>query len=267
MTADERVGLIRVKVERAKQHIADLDRAVNLFFDSGNYEIGTKDDPNTRERILYLARLNPIPTTIAVIAGDALYDLRSALDHLAYQLFVIGTGGLTIDRRIEFPIADTAAELKLGTFRRKVKGMRPAAVKAIDDAEPYKGGKGDIFWRLHTLNIIDKHRALNVLVLRRRSANLTAQLFQALERRMGHPLPRIDAFFFLTDAERLRTLQVGDEVDRFPSDTNVDEKMYPRFEIAFGEPQVVEGKSVVETVQAMAVAVANLISEFTPLLA
>lgn len=266
MTADERLALIGVKVERAKQHIADLDKAVKVFFDSGNCEIGIKDDPNTRDRILYLARLNPIPPIIAAIAGDALYDLRSALDHLASQLFVVGTGGLTIDRRIEFPIADSPTELKNAMFRRKVKGMWPAAIKAIDEAEPYKGGKGDVFWRLHTLNIIDKHRTLNLLVLRRRSPNLTAPLFQELEQRMGPPLPRIDAFFFLADPERFRALQVGEEVDRFAPNTEVDEKMYPRLEIAFGEPQVVEGKSAVETIQGMADSVANLITDFKALL-
>jgi hypothetical protein len=41
----------------------------------------------------------------------------------------------------------------------KVKGMRPEAVKAIDALSPYKGGN-DPLWRIHELDIIDKHRAL-----------------------------------------------------------------------------------------------------------
>lgn len=265
MTADERLALIRVKIERAKEHIADLDSAITSFFNGSGYEIQTKDDPNTGEHICYLTRLD-IPTTIAAIAGDAVHNLRSALDHLACQLFMVATGALTVPRRIEFPIADDPTKFKDKTFRRKIEGLRQDAIKAIDGAEPYKAGKGDALWRLHTLDIIDKHRALNLLVLRRRSGNLTAPLIQDLERSVGRALPKIDVFFLLADAERLRTLQIGDEVDRFAPNVEVNQNMYPRLEIAFGEPQIVEAKSVLETLQHMTDLVDNLIGSFKPLL-
>ncbi len=41
----------------------------------------------------------------------------------------------------------------------KLMGMRPAAVRAIDELKPYKGGN-DQLWRIHELDIIDKHHAL-----------------------------------------------------------------------------------------------------------
>jgi hypothetical protein len=87
--------------------------------------------------------------------GDAFQTLRTALDHLAYQLFLVGTAGSTgVGKQVYFPIASGATEYKRESAHR-VKGLRQDAIDAI---EPYKGGKGNDFWVLHSLNNTDKHR-------------------------------------------------------------------------------------------------------------
>ena len=91
------------------------------------------------------------------IAGDVVQNLRTALDHLANQLVWAGSGDPP-SRRVEFPIAKDS-----GTYERekarKVEGMCPKAIKAIDALKPYKDGN-DLLWKIHELNNIDKHRAL-----------------------------------------------------------------------------------------------------------
>jgi hypothetical protein len=73
---------------------------------------------------------------------------------------VIPTSPLTEKewKSIEFPIAKSLTIYE-SDKAAKVKGARPDAVKAIDRLKPYKGGN-DTLWRLHSFDIIDKHRTL-----------------------------------------------------------------------------------------------------------
>jgi hypothetical protein len=110
MTADERVASILQKVTRAKQHADDLLVKVKAFLNTRPYAVDTKRDSATRRLIYYVASVRDTPTELALISGDVLHNLRSALDHLAYQLFLVGTGGASPGFRVYFPIGDDLAE-------------------------------------------------------------------------------------------------------------------------------------------------------------
>src|SRR5208283_262997 len=88
------------------------------------------------------------------ITGDAIQNLRAALDYLACSLWSRANSG---ECKICFPISDSATKYKSEGLR-KVKGIGKDAIKEISAIEPYYGGKGEMFWRLHRLSIIDKHR-------------------------------------------------------------------------------------------------------------
>jgi hypothetical protein len=110
MTADERLAPIRVKVERAKEHIRDLEAEVSSFLSTNPYMVGTKRDPQTRRLIYYLVSVrNPSPRISAII-GDVIHNLRSALDHLAYQLVL--AGGARPSTQTYFPISEDATKYK-----------------------------------------------------------------------------------------------------------------------------------------------------------
>jgi hypothetical protein len=81
-----------VKIQRAGKNVEDLQAACDAFFDSHPYVIESKDDLHTRERSYYLVSMKGVPDEIAAICGDVLYNLRSALDHLAYHLVASATG-------------------------------------------------------------------------------------------------------------------------------------------------------------------------------
>jgi hypothetical protein len=91
-------------------------------------------------------------------AGDAIHNLRSALDHLAWQLSHWDNWKPT--ERCAFPIG-----FSLEDYNHKkvtaVKGMSPEAQKAIDLRKPYKHGN-DLLYAIHRLNIVDKHHQLFV---------------------------------------------------------------------------------------------------------
>ena len=160
-SAESRLVLIRVKVERAKKHLQDFEVEANTFRDAYLHVVGTENDPKTRQAQQYFAKLPISRFEVLAIAGDVPQNLRSALDHLAYQLVEAGEGrriGERRGKRIAFPIFDTPNDYK--TLKTgKIKGARKAAVKLIDALKPYKRGNPPL-WSLHYANNIDKHRHL-----------------------------------------------------------------------------------------------------------
>jgi hypothetical protein len=170
LDADDRIILVRVKVERAKKHLRDLSAEILTL----SHTTILAPDPNAGVAPHPISLLHPhefkrVPTLsfeVVAIAGDVVHNLRAALDHLAKQLVLVG---LTVAppavpltdkelRQIEFPIAETVTKYEADKAR-KVKGMTPEAIETIDRLKPYKGGN-DALWRIHELDNIDKHRTL-----------------------------------------------------------------------------------------------------------
>lgn len=89
---DERLRQVTLKIKRAKEHVADLERELRAFLDGNPYKVGAKRDPQTRKLIYYVASVEPTPDCLPLIAGDAIQNLMSALDHLAYQIVCSDTG-------------------------------------------------------------------------------------------------------------------------------------------------------------------------------
>jgi len=158
LNADSRLILVRVKIERAKKHVAELERILRSR--SGHKHIKaviSEQNPNTGQILAKgIGTFRFMPFESVAIAGDAIQNLRSALDHLAYQLILVN--GKQPTRWNGFPICEDLAAYKREK-RGKVKGMRPEAKEAIDRVKPYGGGN-DPLWVLHSLNIVDKHRLI-----------------------------------------------------------------------------------------------------------
>ncbi|HEY5110759.1 MAG TPA: hypothetical protein VII67_00330, partial [Acidimicrobiales bacterium] len=218
-------------------------------------------NPETRQPIYYLASVRYVPPAIDVIAGEVLQSLRSALDHLAYQLVQVGTGQPGPFSYVYFPIFDSAQEYESGKMR-KIKGMRQEAIDAIDAIKPYKGGN-DTLWQLDHLNIVDKHRLLVTV-----GSKLGAvDVGQVLMRGWAPAFPeKSDFSLFLAPADSLFPLKAGDVLftDLPDAEPNEDQKF--SFDIAISEPGIIEGEPLVETLHQMVDLVDHLVPIFRPLL-
>src|SRR5438132_1974857 len=110
-TVDERLKQVTLKIKRAKEHVADVEAQLRAFLDTHPYGIKTKGNPDTRQLIYYVSCVHPIPDSVPLVAGDAIQNLMSALDHLAYQVVCSDTGDNPPNSNwIYFPIADDAAK-------------------------------------------------------------------------------------------------------------------------------------------------------------
>ena len=254
------IDRIEVKLDRAKDHQRDLEGEVRPFIDGNPYTVETKRDPNSRRLIYFVARAQEVPPKISAIAGDVLQNLRSTLDHLAFELFKRG-GGTGDGKHVYFPIFDDAAGYQSGSAG-KTAGMNQNAVTAIHATRPYKGGN-DVLWKLHRLNIIDKHRSLFTVGAAFRSMDLMASMLQTMTPEMAKlPWPE----FFVRPGDRLFPLKAGDELFIDLPDAEVNPKIQFRFDVALGEPGIVEGEALIEALREMIDQVGSTVRQFEPLL-
>jgi hypothetical protein len=86
-----------MKLDRAKLRMKELDSLLQSFRSTQPYKFSTKPEPRYGT-VISMDEVAPVPDEISLVAGDVLQNLRSALDHLAYQLYLKG-GGCALERQ------------------------------------------------------------------------------------------------------------------------------------------------------------------------
>lgn len=247
LTADDRITLLRVKIERAKHHLRDLER--ELLPLRGRYHYGPlpQINPDSGETYIEMADIPMYTFDVLSIAGDVVHSLRSALDHLAYQLAIAGAG-VTPTRQVEFPIAKDWNTYE-SEKARKVEGIGPEAIKEIDRLKPYQGGN-EVLWNIHQLDNIDKHRFIFTVG---QDALFTARWHPETPERVGFLL-------------RPRTLKTDSPLFSSAFDHEVDN--YVNFDIAeaVSDPKVGHSKALLPSLVQWVDYVDGLILSFKPFL-
>lgn len=103
------------------------------------------------------------PRDWGLLLGDLVHNLRSALDHMVWDLVILNPDSVEPDSKIEFPIYSDRAQYGLPhEAPRKLRGIVPEAVDLIEDAHPYHSpnAKRNALWLLRELDIADKYRTL-----------------------------------------------------------------------------------------------------------
>jgi len=90
LTADDRIILIRVKIERAKKCLHELESELIRFGNQHVY-VASANEPKFAQSTPNLSAQRTLPFDALSIAGDVVHNLRSALDYLAHQLVWAGS--------------------------------------------------------------------------------------------------------------------------------------------------------------------------------
>jgi len=259
--AEPRDG-IRAKIERADHHIVDLELERQKFLKSNPYSLSAKYNPDIRKTEYRAIICRKIWRTIPIIAGDAIHNLRSALDHLAYQLVSAAKGTLT--NETGFPICGEKSPEEYETFLLRKMDGAPEEVKKHMRALHRDTGKHDLLLALHQLDIIDKHRLLPAVshVVNGWGFDLDTAEMKAIfpgfaTRTFTVPIPI---------TESMLGFELGDIVATIPGNTESQEDIYLTFEIAFGEPEVIKGRPLVKTLREIRDLINNLGRIFIPFL-
>ena len=123
---------VDAKIQRAKGHLAVIKREVRAYKGSHPEIVEAKLDLNIAGYRLY-AKIRPPGIGLSVKMGDFLFDLRSALDHLARGL-VETEGNPPVDTgtpRTMFPVFDQPKKLIVAG------DVDPNALAIIERLQPY----------------------------------------------------------------------------------------------------------------------------------
>lgn len=151
------------KLKRGIEHVQTLCAEAKAFEDGKAYRFESERElcsPQEIEYRCFAVQRETMPSHWPLLAGEAIQNLRSALDHLVYEK----SGG---NRRTQFPIFTDACEFQV-LSPRKLKGV-PETVRAkIEEVQPYRfepvHAAEHPLAQLSSLSNLDKHRVLTTFV-------------------------------------------------------------------------------------------------------
>ena len=161
----------RAKVQRAYEHRDALEREIDAVLNGERHQIqlSAKLDPDTGYHVFRVAAMpDEWRLHVAVVLGDVVHCLRSALDQIAWQLVLNHSGrpkNVKEKTLIDFPIKYRRKALtSTYAFGKVARGDRAI----LDVAQPYKGtGNPNLrgLALLQQLSNRDKHRVLSPILI------------------------------------------------------------------------------------------------------
>jgi hypothetical protein len=161
------------KLDGAKEQVRFLESVSKKGAVTDLLKTRTDRDRQGRVRVR-VEEIGDVPPEWLIRIGECIYDIRSALDHLAYALNVVGSGAPS-------PPNWESSQFPLYTSRRGFRRMCQRALKrpenspigylprgartAIERLQPYHRRHDDDAWRLGelvALSNIDKHRRVPI---------------------------------------------------------------------------------------------------------
>lgn len=252
------LGGTRIKIERAKRHIRELEEEIRAFHARRPYEIIAYDDPQTGDQVYRVKIKEPVPSCFSGIIGDIVHNLRAALDQLTWQLVIVNKQQPR--RRTGFPIGGSVKEFE-SDAAGKVKGVSTRAYRILRRLKPYKGGR-EFFWLIHELDRLDKHKSIIPVGAAYRHFIMTAIM---------HPPWAEEPIRFppiaIRPADRQYPLQDGAAIFALRADARKANAEFQQdyqftFEVAFGEGQIVDGEPILPTLQQLTNLVERVVDIF-----
>ncbi len=165
---------VALKLDRAAEHVHALQEAQEAFLAGKPYtyrrtiEGGTCEEEGT-DHVFRWERYTAPPDSLGLIAGDAIHNARSALDHLAVALAEYGArvAGVTMTPRVEagiqFPICFSHDQFVEQIRRGRLEHVERSARAIIEACQPYRISNNPeraVLMQLSRLDNADKHRTL-----------------------------------------------------------------------------------------------------------
>lgn len=199
---------VDAKIGRGRTELRLLKADIAAFCEEKARLIVREPDPEDEEmeRWVYRGDRPQPPIEWSIRAGEFAYNLRSALDHLVWQLVEVNGGKPSNSNA--FPIynpiyedSPTDKEIEHRLRRAigcRLRGVSPCAKHYIKSVQPYKNDHAGIGKGLQLLNDmcnIDKHRHLVVANVR------WTGYWPKVITSANFPMPYIDSNTYLTDSQ------------------------------------------------------------------
>jgi hypothetical protein len=238
-----------IKLDRAKHHINDLNARTEVFFDS--HSIFVLDNIKAKQRSVFLKTDKSIPDEFSAIIGDAVHNLRSALDLLTNE--IVRPHNPPRPKEVMFPFSPNAKSFKAILTQRQIHLAGEDIVAKFCDLKPYPRGN-DLLYGLHALDILDKH---TLIISTGAVLGLNALNLQTVDPNAPTDIPPI--LFFRAENQCLMS---------WPYDPTIPAKkdayLDASFTIIFGPNQPFQGQIVIRVLRNLALRIQDAIDSFTP---
>lgn len=237
-----------VKIKRAKEHIDNLNTEVRSFFARDTHRVILEEKGKRTRCVVRITE--PVPVRWGAVAGDAIHNLRSALDALSHHL---GFAGDTRRQGQYFPVYADAEEFKAKRLGKK-EGSRDASVDLLKRTMPYQG-RDKPLWLLNELDTIDKHEVLPIVCCSFKAIDYELPFRSSAGKPILFKTVRPDLIYPVEDGTVLWVLGAT------LSPVSVQPKA--TFDIAFSEPQIVEGQPVIPLLHNLTSLVEGIVATFS----
>ncbi|HXQ53376.1 MAG TPA: hypothetical protein VN802_19950 [Stellaceae bacterium] len=146
----------KIKLKRARVHIEALREAILDYLRPHPVVLEVAPGPTPDKKAWVVRVSNEAPRELAAIAGDAVHNLRSALDLMACELVRLNGKD---DKNVRFPFSASEAEFDNALSWRQMDKAAPDVVDLLKSMKPYRGGN-EALRGIHDLDILDKHQML-----------------------------------------------------------------------------------------------------------
>lgn len=155
MPSNDLFASARFKIDRASEHIREISETIS---ETRPFRYTLETNAVTLERSLGAEQDDATIHRIAGVAGDAVHNLRSAIDH-AYSAVVLPHARTDSERRaVQFPTSKSEARLEKSVISRLADRVSPEFVDAIMKLKPHgEQGGNKLLYLIHDLDISDKH--------------------------------------------------------------------------------------------------------------
>lgn len=145
----------QLRIERAKKHMSELD---SLISNSTPFYYIVETDTFTGERATFSRGNKNILDQIKVISGDAIHNLRAAIDNAYWDIVSKYVDDKKQERQVQFPFCEKQESLADMIKRRHADKVGEKFVYEILAMKPYKINGNKLLSLIHGLDISDKHK-------------------------------------------------------------------------------------------------------------
>ena len=154
-----------IKLKRAQRHIAELDDLFEAYLRETPPQSSLRVLPTIAGAFASIEvsiSNEAVPEEAAAIFGDAIHNLRAALDLAACEC--VRSHQDCNDKNVYFPFCEKEDDFESFLEKRNITKASPEVVDYIRSLKPFRGG--NIALRaIHDLDLRDKHRGLMPQVL------------------------------------------------------------------------------------------------------
>lgn len=221
-----------LKLQRARDHINDLSARNDAFLAERPFKLIERHHRKAGKTTYRVKADKPIPPEFSLIIGDAIHNMRAALD-----LVMFGMAG-EIAPDIYFPFPKNADRMEAAIKKGHVQAAGKKVVEAIRLLKPYPDGNFGLNV-IHALDIQDKHRLL-ILAGQRAVFTIGSGNDAILKPLLGENAEAAASTHVVLNGPEDTTLLTFHRryTTRDLADSEQEAKVQPAFVITFGEGEI-----------------------------